>query len=104
MLCICRVLNALPAKRPWGGEAGKDVEFSLRPGLSQTYSFAVDTAPGDSDLGEILTSHKNFYVMGRINYEDGSGFRRMTRFCRRYDGDTGRFLPVENDRDYESQD
>jgi len=81
VLCICRVLDALPARHPWEGEAGKKVEFSLRPGLSQTYSFAVDTAPGDSDLGEILTSHKNFYVMGRIDYEDGSGFRRTTRFC-----------------------
>ena len=105
VLCICPVLDSLPAKRPWEGQPGREVNFSLEPGSSEPYAFTIESQSTDEEnVGITLTQHRTLYAMGWIDYEDARRVRRTTRFCRRYDPKQVRFWPVENDPDYESQD
>jgi hypothetical protein len=46
----------------------------------------------------------NLYVIGWIEYADELGVVRRTAFARQYIGDLFRFLPIQDDPDYESVD
>lgn len=104
VLCIGRVLDSLPGKRPWEGKPGSKVGLSLAPGRSEPYSSPIEL-PGSAggSLGGLLTGNKSLYVMGWTRYEDASSISRTTLFCRCYEPRSDRFFSV-NDTDYESED
>lgn len=83
-------------------------EASLAPGKSIEPAFQSDaTLP--ANVGTISTGvigQLHLYVMGSIEYDDESGIRRRTNFCREYRRLNwqidGRFYPVD-DPDYEHE-
>ena len=93
----------LPAKRPYEGNSGGKVAFSLVGGQSTPWTFAL-SEPLTEDRADILNLRMtSFYILGWIDYRDDLGILRTTRFCRRYDTVKERFVAVD-DIEYESAD
>jgi hypothetical protein len=107
--------NTLPMAFPYdtsGGEKRQVRTFRLLPGkfatepfsLENKYDFPNDSSDrGTSNFALFRSGNLKVYVMGEIAYQDDLDNQRITRFCRHYQTDKGRFIPVD-DPDYECVD
>ena len=107
--CYSRVYvgaEVLPLARPH-----EEAIPHLRPreGIESGYArkYWVDQDKGVVLRNDVATEiaqdrGSKLYIMGWIVYEDSTGVRRRTAFCRKYDATRCRFYPVD-DADYEHE-
>ncbi len=102
---IYAVSGELPMERPYdrhGVGNAKVVPDNLSPGEQGVLKIglAVEDVEGGHDFRSIVPRQLHIHVMGWITYADDIGVTRRTSFCRRWDWEEQRFLPVDNP-DYE---
>jgi hypothetical protein len=106
---VC-IVDSLPAGDPDVGHpydlapqmihAGSKHEFLhhiVDGEVSVSLGFGTEAVPGNTE--------PLIYFLGAVTYGDRMGISRRTAFCRRYDFDRKRFLPLDDaDSDYEHVD
>jgi hypothetical protein len=98
------IAKVLPGQRPYEGKDGSKGTLLLAPGKHTYYLFSRKEPLEESTVSNIKSGSEFLYVLGWLGYRDELGIYRKTRFCRQYIPDRDRFVPVENDPDYESAD
>ena len=98
------IFDKLPMVSPYQtAHSDKSLSIKLRAGVYGTKSFSVEPDASFTLYRQTRERRTGVYVMGSVIYRDDIGIQRETRFCRKYDWDAERFLPV-NDVDYENSD
>jgi hypothetical protein len=100
--CEPYIGESLPGKRPYEGKKGYRQSIAMKPGESTYYLFSLSHPLEDLTASLLKGRSKSFFVLGWIGYRDDLGIYRSTRFCRHYNPSRDRFVPVEDDPDYES--
>lgn len=90
---------------PCGGDNLPGVAaLKLTAGQAAEIGFTSDREIGDAGMCVRLGwDDYRLWVVGWIDYDDDLGTRRRTRFCRRWNHETGGFVR-ETDPDYETED
>lgn len=113
------VSQRLPMEPPYNMDFGMSclpVGTTLQAGEAEECSF-VGSGPTEDQIGEAIlgkpgpgsrtgehwVTQLELYVLGWVDYTDELGITRGTAFCRRYERNLDRFLPVDNP-DYENAD
>jgi hypothetical protein len=99
------VFFQLPMERPYESGCEKEsVSISLKPGESVKIPFTPKAVSVHPDYYNArISTHTNFYMIGRLSYVDDMGNARETGFARQLNYNSGRFTPIE-DLDYEYAD
>jgi hypothetical protein len=98
--CKLFAFDKLPTKVPFESSDFQSLDIELAPGIYETRSFGFG-ASGYKTFAGIVGKTTGLYLMGEMVYSDDSGLRRTKRFCRLFDWEKERFLPV-TDSDYET--
>jgi hypothetical protein len=99
----CRLFcfDKLPMKAPFDPPV-QSGNIELPPGFYGTRSFASGFDANDfRTFRTIREKRTGLYMMGELVYSDDLGLLRTKRFCRKFDWEQERFLPV-TDPDYET--
>jgi hypothetical protein len=98
---MCQMMrDAIPAERPYEGKVGEAFDIIIAPGESKRMEFPLGKAEVIALPPGFTLASLDLYLLGWINYADGSGHVRTAIFCRRL-ARGGRFQPV-NDPEYEN--
>jgi hypothetical protein len=93
----------LPMAPPYEGKPGTSLDVNLAPGVQILVPFPSEPFIRQHSVERVAGGWEKFWVLGWIEYVDGTGNTRRTLFCRQWSNESSRFSAV-GDADYERAD